>query len=58
MSVKESMAKYGMLSVRSISIVVDRGSPITKSNYAVVLAEATVNGVKVTDYMLPTEAAK
>ena len=52
LTVEQSMIEYGLLYVRSISVVIDRGSPATGDNYRVNLYEATVNGVRATDSLL------
>jgi len=49
MSVGDSQKRYGDLYIRSISVVVDRGTPQTNANYKVRLYRAMVNDVALSD---------
>jgi hypothetical protein len=52
---EQSRAKYGRQRVKSISVVVDRGSSKTSQNFAVKLKEVTVDGSKATDSLTVVE---
>jgi hypothetical protein len=51
MTIKQSKSDQGDLFVRSISVVLDQGSPKALANYRVDLFEAAVNGTPATNFL-------